>query len=49
MASVEFLAFDGIIVILKEQVADPQLLIDRLLAILNNPEYCESVYVMRGR
>ncbi|CAH8862787.1 unnamed protein product [Trichobilharzia szidati] len=34
--------------ILKEQVADPQLLIDRLLAILNNPECCESVYVMRA-
>ncbi|CAH8575839.1 unnamed protein product [Heterobilharzia americana] len=32
----------------KEQVTDPQLLIDRLLAILNNPEYCESVYVMRA-
>ncbi|CAH8529122.1 unnamed protein product [Schistosoma turkestanicum] len=32
----------------KEQVSDPQLLIDRLLNILNNPEYGESVYVMRA-
>ncbi|KAH8858710.1 Exportin-2 [Schistosoma japonicum] len=32
----------------KEQVSEPQLLIDSLLNILNNPEYCESVYVMRA-
>ncbi|VDP35199.1 unnamed protein product [Schistosoma margrebowiei] len=34
--------------ILKEQVSEPQLLIDRLLNILNNPEYGESVYVIRA-
>ncbi|RTG91382.1 exportin-2 (importin alpha re-exporter), partial [Schistosoma bovis] len=34
-------------VILKEQVSEPQLLIDRLLNILNNPEYGENVYVIR--
>lgn len=35
--------------ILKEQVSEPQLLIDRLLNILNNPEYGENVYVIRGK
>ncbi|XP_018646276.1 importin-alpha re-exporter (chromosome segregation 1-like protein) [Schistosoma mansoni] len=35
-------------VIPKEQVSEPQLLIDRLLNILNNPEYGESVYVIRA-
>ncbi|VDP35860.1 unnamed protein product [Schistosoma mattheei] len=34
-------------VILKEQVSEPQLLIDRLLNILNNPEYGENVYIIR--
>ncbi|TGZ45688.1 hypothetical protein CRM22_011168 [Opisthorchis felineus] len=34
--------------ITKDQIADPQLLIDRLLAILLIPDSTENVYVVRG-